>query len=125
MYQSPIAGHRLTTTSWNGHDGDFEGTGNFGVLSTHKFGAAPEETTGEIPHVEQHGMAERKCEQSFTIGDAIGIAVQRRDAESTCTNSKLNVMSKSKDNRSIIRADDRRGQKNEGKATAMVETLDS
>ena len=107
VHQNSDEGKQLVTTSWNGYAGNFGGTGHFGgldlfCLDTTKFGARAEDTTGEIPHVEQHGttntiaatsgaveianIGERKCTQSYTISDAINIAVQKRHAQRQTTN---------------------------------------
>ena len=64
------------------------GAGRFGGLSLfgfnrNKFGAPAEETTVEIPHVEQHVTSERTCKESNTIGDALGMVVQKRHTEFT------------------------------------------
>ena len=76
------------TTSWNEYAGNFGGGGHFGGLNlfgfnTNKFGAPAEETTVEIPRVEQHVTSERTCKESNTIGDALDIAVQKRHIEFT------------------------------------------
>ena len=85
------------TTSFNRYAGNFGGIGNFGGLHTNHSGALAEETTDEIQHVEQDDTSERQRKQSFTIGDAIDITVQKGPTVSTSTSYKVKVMSTSKD----------------------------
>ena len=47
------------TPSWNRYAGNFEGTGH--CLNTNKFGVLAEETTVEIPRVEQHDTGGRNA----------------------------------------------------------------
>ena len=83
----------------------------FGLI-TNKFGVLAEETTDETTHIEQHRT------QSYTIGDATDIAVQRHHTE------RQNPKSTTKDTRSTNETDDEREQQNKDKETAMVETAE-
>ena len=102
-------------TSWNGHVENLGGAVNVGglnlfCLNPNKFGVLAEQTVDETTHIDQHRT------QSYTIGDAIDIAVQRNHIE------RQNPKATSKDKRSTIDTDDEREQKNKGKETARVET---
>ena len=102
-------------TSWNGHVENLGGAVNVGglnlfCLNSNKFGVLAEQTVDETTHIDQHRT------QSYTIGDAIDIAVQRNHIE------RQNPKATSKDKRSTIDTDDEREQKNKGKETARVET---
>ena len=67
-----------------------------------------------------HDTSERHSQQSYTIGDAIGIAVQKRETESTSMSSTLTVMWTSKDKRSTKNTFDERGQKKEERSVSRL-----
>ena len=119
-------------------------------FNTNKFGVLAEETTDEIPHIEQHDTTntitttseavevanrdERRYMQPFTTGDAIDIAFQKRHAKrqnpkgdeknskSTGMSFWWKVLSTGQDKGSTTMTEDGRGQKIKGKETARVET---